>query len=104
MAAHSGAAVFLADAVGGKLVVAPLADFLRVRAGEHFDDVVQADAEAAFLADAIDAGEKFLRGERAVEGGARREAVVAGAAVVARERSRRNTRAVRARRQPAHSA
>ena len=65
------AAVLLADAVGGKLRVIPFADFFRVRAGQDFDHVVQADAEALFLADAIDAGEKFLRGERAVERGAR---------------------------------
>ncbi len=86
MACHSGAAVLPADAVGGKLVVPPAADFVGVRAGQHLDDVVQADAEAASLADAIDAGEEFLRGQRAVEGGARREAIVAAAAVVRRER------------------
>ena len=63
-----GARVFLADAVGRKRVMAQLADFLRVRAAEHLDDVLDADAKSAFLADAIDAGEKFLRGQRAIPG------------------------------------
>ena len=45
----------------------PLADFFRVRAGENFNDVVQTDAEAGFLADAKNAREKFLRGECAVK-------------------------------------
>ena len=76
-----GAAVFLANAVGGKLRVIPFADFFRVRAGEDFDHVVQADAKTVFLADAIDAREKFLRGERAIESFARRKAVVARAAI-----------------------
>ena len=44
--------------------------------------MVQPDAETVFLADAIDAGEKFLRGHRAVERGARRQAIVARAAVL----------------------
>ena len=48
---------------------------------EDFDDVVQADAKTVFLADAINAGEKFLRGERAVKRGARGEAIVARAAI-----------------------
>ena len=60
----------------------PFADFFRVRAGQDFDDVVQADAKTVFLADAIDAGEKFLRGERAVKSFARRKAIVARAAAV----------------------
>ena len=77
-----GAAVFLADAIGGELRVTPFADFFRVRAGQHFDDVIQPDAETVRLADAIDAGEKFLRGQRAVERVARREAVVARPAAV----------------------
>jgi len=54
-----GTAVFLADAVSRKLRVIPLADFFRVRAGEDFDNVIQADAKTVFLADAIDAGENF---------------------------------------------
>jgi hypothetical protein len=64
------------------LFVTPFADFFRVRAGQNLDHMVQADAEALLLADAIDAGEKFLRGQRAVERGARRKAVVARAAIV----------------------
>ena len=71
--------MFLADAVGGKLFVAPLADFFRVRAGEDFDDVIQSHAKTVFLADAIDAREKFLRRQRAIERGARRKAIVARA-------------------------
>src|SRR6266851_3050154 len=76
-----GTAVFGADAVGGKLVVPPFADFFGVRAGEHFDDVIETEVEAGVLADAIDAGEKFVRGERAVVRGAGREAVVAAGAI-----------------------
>ena len=63
--------VLLADAVGRKLLVTPFANLLRVRAGEDLDHMVQADAEALLFADAINAGEKFLRGECAVERGAR---------------------------------
>jgi hypothetical protein len=80
-----GAGDFLADAVGGEAVVAPAADFVGVGAGEDFDDVVEADAEAAVLADAVDAGEEFLGGEGAVVGLAGFEAVVAGGAVIERE-------------------
>src|SRR5665213_859088 len=76
-----GTAVFLADAEGRKLRVIPFADFFRVRAGEDLDNVVQPDAKTVFLTNSIDAGKKFLRGQRAVEGGARRKAVVARAAV-----------------------
>ena len=77
---------FLADAVGGKLLVTPAADFLGVGSGEHLGQVVDADAKAAGLADTIDAGEKFLRDEGAVVSVAGFEAVVARAAVVERER------------------
>ena len=47
-----------------------------------FDDVLDADAEAAFFADAIDAGEEFLGGDGAVPGFARGEAIVAGGATL----------------------
>src|ERR1039457_6578711 len=77
-----GAAVFLADAVSRKLRVTPLADFFRIRASQNFDDVIQSDAKTVFLADAIDAGKKFLRGERAVKRGARGKTVVTRAATV----------------------
>ena len=33
---------------------------------KHFDHVIEPDAETVFLADAVNAGEKFLGGERAV--------------------------------------
>ena len=57
-----------------------LADRFRVGAGQHFDDVVEAESEAAFLLHAQDAGEKFLRRDRAVESLARVETVVAAVA------------------------
>ena len=75
------ARVFLADAVGAELVVAPLPDLLGFAAGEHGDDVVEAAAEAALLPDADDAAEKLLRGDGAVEALAWCEAVVASATV-----------------------
>jgi hypothetical protein len=62
--------------------VIPFADFFRVRAVEDFDNMIQPNAKTVFLADAIDARKKFLRGQRAVEGFTRRKAVVARAAVV----------------------
>ena len=71
---------FLTDAVGGELLVAPLADAFGIRAMEDFDDVVQADGEAAFFLDAVDAGEEFLGGEGGVEGVSGFEAVIAGGA------------------------
>ena len=73
--------MFLADAVGRKLLVIPFADFFSVRAGEDFNDMIQADAEVLFLPDAIDAGEKFLRGESAIKRGARGKAIVARATI-----------------------
>ena len=57
-----------------------LPDRFGVGAGQHFDDVVEAEREAAFLLHAQNAGEKFLRRHRAVEGLARVEAVVAAVA------------------------
>ena len=76
-----GARVLSADVVGRKRLMAELADFFRVRAAEHLDHVLDADAKSAFLADAINAREKFLCGQRAIPGRARRQAVVAAAAV-----------------------
>ena len=73
--------MLLANAVRGELVVAPFPDLFRVGAGEHFDGVVQAEIETAFLPDAKDARQKLLRRERAVIGFARRETVVAAATV-----------------------
>ena len=61
--------------------MAEFADLFRVRATEHLDDVLEADAKSAFLADAINAREKLLRGEGPVPGLARREAVVAAGTV-----------------------
>ncbi len=37
----------------------PLADFFGIGAGEDLDDVVEADAEAGGVLDAVDAGEDF---------------------------------------------
>ena len=61
-----GARMFAADVVGGERLVAKFADLFRVRAAQHLDDVLEADAEPAFLADAINAREEFLRGKRAI--------------------------------------
>src|SRR6202000_1616481 len=72
---------FAANAVSGKAVMTPATDFFGVGTGQHLDDVVQAHAETAGLADAENAGEKFLCDERAVETFARFEAVVARAAL-----------------------
>ena len=62
-------------------MVAELTDLFRFRAAEHFDDVLDADAEAALLTNAIDAREKLLRRERAIPRLAGSEAIVAPAAV-----------------------
>ncbi len=55
-------------------------DRFSIRAGQHFDDVVEPESEAALLLHPKDAGEKFLRGDRAVESLARVEAIVAAVA------------------------
>ena len=65
--------------------MAPPGDLFGVGADEDFDDVIQAHAEAAVLTDAENAGEEFLRDERAVVGLAGLGAVVAGGAVINRE-------------------
>ena len=57
--------------------MASLPDRLRVRAAQNIDDMVQPKSESAFRVDAMDAGEKFLRRNRAVERLARGEAIVA---------------------------
>ena len=44
--------------------------------------MIQPDAETIFFADAIDTRKKFLRGQRAIKRGARRQAVVARAAII----------------------
>ena len=59
----------------------PFTDGLGVGSGEHLDDVVQPEAKAAPLANAIEAREEFLRCDRPVEGLLGVEAVVAAAAV-----------------------
>ena len=61
IAPHSARVCFAADVVGRERLVAELAHLVRVRAGEHFHDVIHPDAKAALLTDAIDAREKFLR-------------------------------------------
>ena len=73
--------MFSADVVSRKGLVTKLPNLIRVRAGQHFDDVIHTHAETSFLADAIDARQKLLRCERAVPSLARREAVVATFAV-----------------------
>ena len=75
-----GTGVFAADVVGRKGVVGPFPDAFGFRAAKDFDDVLDADAETAFFADAVYAGEKFLGGDGAVECLAGGEAVVAGGA------------------------
>src|SRR5208283_4265335 len=70
-----GTRVFAADVIGGKRLMTEFADFFRVRAAQHLDNVLEADTEPAFLADAINAREEFLRGERAVPRLPRGEAV-----------------------------
>ena len=76
-----GTRMFAANVVGGKRLMAEFADFFRVRAAQHLDDVLEADAETAFLADAINARQKFLRGKGSIPSLPRREAVVASAAI-----------------------
>ena len=79
-----GARLVATDAVGAERLVFPATDFLGVAAAEHFGDVLQPGGESAVLADAEHAAEKLP----AIDGGvvflARREAVVAAAAVVVR--------------------
>ncbi len=55
-----------------------------LRAGQHFDDVIQSEPEAALLVDAMDTGEKLLRRDRAVESLARGQAIIATAARLVR--------------------
>ena len=71
---------FLADAVGREFVMPPLPNRLRIAAGQHFDDVVKPESEAALLLHPQNAGEEFLRRHRAVEGLARIETIVAAIA------------------------
>ena len=75
---------FLADTVGRNFVVVPFAHVFRVRAHQYIDDVIEAEAEPVFFADSIDARQKFLRGERAVECFTRRQTIVAPAAILLR--------------------
>src|SRR5262249_25567526 len=79
-----GARVFAADVVGGERVMLPFADAFGLGAAEDFHNMLDAHAEAAFLANAVDAGEKFLGGDGAVESLARGEAIVAGGAAIFR--------------------
>src|SRR5579862_183382 len=59
----------------------PFADAFCFGAAQHFDHVLDADAKTAFFPNAIDARKKLLRGDGAVPGFARGEAVVARAAI-----------------------
>ena len=61
--------------------MAELANLFRVRAAEHFDNVLKADTESAFLADAIDTRQEFLRGKGSVPRLPRRETIVTASAV-----------------------
>ena len=65
-------------------MVVPFAHVFRVRAHQYIDDVIEAEAEPVFFADSIDARQKFLRGERAVECFTRRQTIVAPAAILLR--------------------
>src|SRR5437899_9822558 len=69
-----------ADAESGKPVVAELRDALGIPAEQYVDHVPRAEA----LAGAIDAGQRLLRGHRAVPYPRRIQAVVAVAARPAR--------------------
>jgi len=80
-----GAFAVAAYPVGGDLLVAPFADGLGIGAHEDLDNVIEAEGEAALLADAVNAGKEFLGVECAVEGLARGEAIVAGLAVLSLE-------------------
>jgi len=73
--------VFGPDAKGGQLVMAPFADLFGVRAAEHFNHMLDAQAEAAFLADAMNARKELLRRHRPVPGLPRRQAIIAPAAI-----------------------
>src|SRR5260370_32399611 len=69
-----------ADVVGRKLLVAPTPDLVGVGSSKHFNDVVKADVEVALFANAINAGQKLLGRDRAIESCARRKAVIASVA------------------------
>ena len=84
-----GARMFTTNVVGGKRLMAKLADFLRVRAAEDLDDVLEADAESAFLANAIDARQEFLRSEGSIPRLPRRETIVTATAIYSFRSSRR---------------
>jgi hypothetical protein len=67
-AGPAGAVEFAADPVGVRRSWPQRRIFSVSAPVEHLDDVVHADAEAAVLGDAVDAGEKFLRQDGAVVG------------------------------------
>ena len=77
--------VLLADAVSGKCLVSEPPDLLRVSAAQDLDDMLNAHAKAALIANPKHARKKFLGGQRAIELLARAEAIVATTAVVAVE-------------------
>src|SRR5690606_22157899 len=73
----------LANTIGREPVVLPATDLVGVCAGEHFADVVEPDTKARGLPTAEHARQKLLRNQRAVEGLARLQAVVAIVAALA---------------------
>ena len=67
----------LSDAPGRELVVGKASHAVRHVAHQHVDDVLSAEADAARLANAVDAGDELFGGHRHVEEVGRLEAVVA---------------------------
>ena len=63
-------------------MMAPPPDSVSIGPGQNFYYVVQAPRFGSLTLPKVDAGEEFLRGRRAVVSLARREAIVAGAAVL----------------------
>src|SRR5262245_4490768 len=57
-----------------------LANCLRLGASQNFDNVIQAEAEAALLLNSQDAGEKFLRRDCPIERFTRAKAIITAVA------------------------
>jgi hypothetical protein len=78
-------AVFLSDAIRGKLLVLPFPHALGLRPRQHLDDLVDAEVEPALPADAVNAGKEFLGRQRAVVSVAWGKTIIAAAAAFGRE-------------------
>src|SRR5687767_6544652 len=75
------ARVFLANPIGGHLLVIPLPDLLGVRTGEYFHDMIQPNTESSGGAEPVDAREKLLHGKGPVEGFPGLKAIITASAV-----------------------